>query len=46
MTVAQDSKGTPAKKAPGNNYAHICVPVINENSVWQQVDSNRATKIK
>ena len=40
MTVAQDSKGTPAKKAPGNNYAHICVPVINENSVWHQVNSN------
>jgi hypothetical protein len=46
MTVAQDSKGTPAKKAPGNNYAHICVPVINENSVWHQVDSNVLIKAK
>lgn len=46
MTVAQDSKGTPAKKAPGNNYAHICVPVINENSVWHQVDSKVLIELK
>lgn len=46
MTVAQDSKGTPAKKAPGNNYAHICVPVINKNSVWHQVDSKVLIELK
>lgn len=46
MTVAQDSKGTSAKKAPGNNYAHICVPVINENSVWLQMDSKVLIELK
>ncbi|WP_143320638.1 hypothetical protein [Clostridium sp. HBUAS56010] len=39
MTNEVDSMGFRAQKAPQNKRAHICVPIISENSVWHQVDS-------
>ena len=40
MTNEVDNMGVPAIKASQNKRAHICVPIISENIVWHQVDSN------
>lgn len=46
MTNEVDNMGVPAIKAPQNKRAHICVPIISENSVWHQVDSNALIGVK
>ena len=43
MTVGSKN-GKSAKKASYNNFAHICVPVVPEGSVWQQVDHSIMAK--
>jgi len=46
MTNEVDNMGVPAIKASQNKRAHICVPIISENSVWHQVDSNALIGVK
>jgi|GEM_PF-2497505 len=43
MTVGSKN-GKTAKKVSYNNFAHICVPVVPEGSVWQQVDHSIMAK--
>lgn len=38
MNPGVHSDGKPARKAAGNEYAHICIPLIPEGSEWKQVD--------
>lgn len=38
MTAAHDKNGKAAKKAPGNEFAHICVPLVDKERGWGQVD--------
>ena len=38
MTAAHDEKGKAAKKAPGNEFTHICAPIVDEEDGWKQVD--------
>ncbi|GLC81730.1 PAAR-like protein [Lacrimispora brassicae] len=44
MTPAIREGGKKAKKAPCNDNAHICVPMIPEGSVWKQVDQSVIAK--
>lgn len=37
MTEGYDIDGKPARKAPGNEFAHICKPMVDEQG-WKQVD--------
>ena len=43
MTVGSKN-GKTAKKASYNNFAHICIPMVPEGSVWQQVDHSIMAK--
>jgi len=43
MTVGTRD-GKAAIKVSGNDYAHICVPMVPEDSAWGQVDSNVLAK--
>lgn len=38
MTAAHDEKEKAAKKAPGNEFAHICAPIVDKEDGWKQVD--------
>ena len=37
MTEGYDIDGKPARRAPGNEFAHICKPMVDEQG-WKQVD--------
>ena len=39
MTVAVHQNGTLADRAPYNKYPHICVPLVNTQDGWYQVET-------
>ena len=45
MTVAVDSDGNVAKKAEGNDFPHICIPIIDEEHGWLQTEKNVMVQI-
>lgn len=40
MTVERDKYGNVAKKASCNVFSHICVPLIDEEHGWRQIDTD------
>jgi len=44
MTTSKGKNGKTAKKASYNKFAHICIPIVPEGSVWQQVDHSIMAK--
>jgi len=44
MTTSKGKNGKTAKKASYNKFAHICIPMVPEGSVWQQVDHSIMAK--
>ena len=44
MTVGIGKNGKTVRKASYNNFAHICIPMVPEGSVWKQLDSTVLAK--
>jgi len=44
MTEGIDKNGKTVRKASYNKYAHICIPMVPEGSVWKQLDHSIMAK--
>lgn len=45
MTSAVDTDGNVAKKAEGNAFPHICIPLVDENHGWLQTEKKVMVQI-
>ena len=45
MTVERDKHGKLAKKASCNVFSHICVPLIDEEHGWRQIDTDLLVEV-